>query len=77
MATTHNEEMERLRAENARLRAALEPFAEFARKWRAKPLSGLSDELYGIHGETEWSAKLRLSDCNHALEVLTATDLPE
>ena len=57
-------------AENARLRSeldaarrALEPFARFADAWDQQPLRGLTDQLYTIHGGTEYEASLRLSDC--------------
>ena len=59
-----------LRAHIARLRAGLHPFAAFADQWDAQPLHGLSDDLYTIHGGTEWKATLRLSDCRAARALL-------
>lgn len=53
-----------------RLRKALVPFAAFAAAFDAKPLSGLHNELYGIHAGTEWAAVLRLSDCRTANALL-------
>lgn len=58
-----------LRAENAELRAALTPFAEFAEKFEQKPISGLDDELYSIHAG-QHRAVFRLSDCRRAIAVL-------
>lgn len=54
------------------LRGALEPFAEFARKWNAKPLLGIHDDIYSIHAGED-GATLRLSDCRRALAVLEST----
>lgn len=54
-------------------REALKPFAEFAAKWNANPISGLADELYSIYAG-DISASLRLSDCQRAL---TAQEPPE
>jgi len=53
----------------AQLREALAPFAEFARKWNAKPLHGIDDEFYAIHSGED-GASLRLSDCRKALLLL-------
>jgi hypothetical protein len=47
-------------ANNARLRAALKPFAEFAKAFDAKPMMGTADEVYSIHCGTQWEAYLRL-----------------
>jgi hypothetical protein len=58
--------------EIARLRAALKPFAEFARKFDARPIH-LGDALYSIHGGdgvTKDGATLRLSDCRAALKAM-------
>lgn len=53
------------------LRAALEPFAHFARQWERNPLCGIADELYAIHAG-ERGAALRLSDCQRAAAILAA-----
>jgi len=58
------------RAKNARLRAALKPFADFAKAFDAAPLRGIADEVYGIHMGTQWESSLRLSDCRAALKAL-------
>ena len=59
------------------LRAALEPFARFAEKWDAKPLSGMHDDVYGIHGGDDGlggdGASLRLSDCRKARCALASS----
>jgi hypothetical protein len=59
-------------AEIARLRAALKPFAEFARAFYANPMRGVDDALYSIHGGAEApsgkGAELRLSACRAALD---------
>lgn len=47
-----------------------EPFARFAEAWRKKPLAGIDDRIYGIHGGTEFEAFIRLSDCKNVCEAL-------
>ena len=86
---TPSELVERLRARLAtpasapvgetreQLLDALKPFAEFARQWNRQPLSRIADEVYGIHGGTEYEAYLRLSDCRRALEVYDAARAAE
>ena len=59
-----------LRAEVARLREALIPFAHFGRCFEAKPLNGLADTVYAIHLGTEWAAEFRVSDCRAARAAL-------
>lgn len=54
-----------------RLREALSPFAEFARKFDARPLRGIADEFYGIHAGTPYEASLRISNCRTALKALS------
>lgn len=48
----------------------LQPFANFAKKFNAKPLGGIGDHLYGIHTGTEWEANLHLSDMNAVLAFI-------
>ena len=50
----------------------LKPFAEFAEKFNAKPISNLDNKLYGIHTGTEWEAAIRLSDMRAALAFIAA-----
>lgn len=61
-------------AKVASLRAALRPFAEFARKFDAAPITNVerADVLYGIHGGSRFEngADLRLSDCRAAQKAL-------
>lgn len=57
-----------LLAEIERKDRALVPFAAFADAWDEKPLLGLSDDLYNIHGYA--GATLRLSDCQKARAAL-------
>lgn len=59
-----------LAADLIEARAALEPFAEFARKWKAQPLGRTPDDFYAIHVGTDYEARLRVSDCMKALEVI-------
>ena len=51
---------------------ALKPFAAFADAWDRMPLRGIHDEVYKIHGGTEWEGVLRLSDCQRARSALSA-----
>lgn len=62
-------------ANNARLRAALKPFAEFAAHFNAQPISNTerADILYAIHGGTQWETDVRLSHCRAALKALEET----
>lgn len=65
-----------LAEENGRLRAALRPFAEFARRFNLKPIPNTerADILYGIHaGDKSLEADLRLADCRTALKALEGT----
>ena len=63
------ERIQQMSKENARLRAALKPFAVFADKWDAAPLRGVDDILYAIHSE-EKHGEIRLSDCKAARAAL-------
>lgn len=60
----------------ATLEAALRPFALFAERFDAKPIRGIADEVYGIHGgDVEpIGASLRLSDCRKARKALLGED---
>jgi hypothetical protein len=73
MAGVAIREAERARAREARLEAALRPFAEFARRFALKPIpnAARADILYGIHaGEEALEADVRLSHCCAALAAL-------
>jgi len=67
----HARRLERQRDEAV---ALLRPFAEFAEKWKQKPLSAIGDAVYGIHAGTEWEAVLRRSDCEAARAFLSTLD---
>lgn len=51
---------------------ALEPLARFAAAFDAKPIRGIDDALYGIHGGDGMpgGVDVRLSDLRRALKVL-------
>jgi len=50
---------------------ALRPFANFADKFDANPISNLADEMYSIHGGLDGiGASFRLSDCKKARAAL-------
>lgn len=72
-----NQRIEELEEENARLRAALKPFAAFAQMFDATPMKGGADALYSIHGgagaPSGKGAEIRLSDCRAALKALEGT----
>ena len=49
---------------------ALEPLARFVAAFDAKPIRGIDDVLYGIHGGSEHEAEIRLSDLRKAVSAL-------
>ena len=79
--TQIKQENERLKAENAILREALKPFAEFQRAFDEKPISNLDpEEIYSIHGGDQsppYGRSLKWSDCRRALELLNVTVVHE
>jgi hypothetical protein len=72
MGVRLSREVLRARAREARLEAALGPFAAFAKAFDAKPLRGVADEFYTIHSGTENEASLSLAQCRAALAALEA-----
>lgn len=62
----------RLREENARLRAALAPFARYAEMRTLKPFIGLGDAIHVIHTGSEWEAEITLTHCLAARAALKA-----
>lgn len=63
-----------LEASNKELAAALRPFAEFADKWDAEPISGLNkSELYVVHNSAG-RAVFSLDDCYAARAALATLD---
>lgn len=52
------------------MREALEPFAAFIDAFDAKPLSGIDNDLYRIHGGTEYEGVIRLSDFRKARSAI-------
>ena len=69
-ATPLEQELITLRAREAKLRAALEPFAAYMDARDAKPFNGLGDTIHAIHTGTEWAAELTLAHCQAARAAL-------
>jgi hypothetical protein len=59
-----------LLAENTKLKAALEPFAMYARKRLAQPLNSLGDSVHRIHAGSEFEAEICFSHCVAALRAI-------
>ena len=51
--------------------SALEPFAYFIEQFKRQPLRGQDDIYVSIHLDSEFEAKLRLSDMEKASEALS------
>lgn len=60
-----------LQEQKRKLEEALKPFADFADAWDGMPISGIHDDLYGIHAGSEHEGWLRLSDCRRARALLS------
>lgn len=70
MTTMLAVENTRLREENAELREALRPFANYAEKRAAMPLRGLSNVIHTIHAGHQHEASILLTDCQLARALL-------
>ena len=54
-----------------KLELSLKPFASFANAWDKKPLNGMDDVFYSIHGgSVSGGAELTLTDCRNARSAL-------
>lgn len=68
---------ERIRRQARRiteLERALQPFATYAKKRDALPLTGMGDSVHKIHTGTKSAAEITMKHCRRALRLLTEKD---